>query len=181
MHESAWRVLHVIANHEKKVAQYLSVRSVEHYLPLYVERSRWTDRTVLIERPLFTGYVFVRFQPVARISVISTPGVIRLLGDGDSQTVSSEELSRIRSGLSTGCLLRPHPNVSVGTTVTVRRGAFAGVQGIVTELREQCNVVICLAAVQQCFSLEIAVSDLEILGRPFARPAGVSGPTAAVA
>ena len=31
----------------KRVAQHLIVRSVEHYLPLYAERVKWTDRTVL--------------------------------------------------------------------------------------------------------------------------------------
>jgi len=34
MLENPWHVLHVIANHEKRVAQHLDVRAVEHYLPL---------------------------------------------------------------------------------------------------------------------------------------------------
>ena len=66
MHESRWCVLYVITNHEKRVAQHLTARSLEHYLPLYTERSRWTDRVVSLERPLFAGYVFVRFAPEAR-------------------------------------------------------------------------------------------------------------------
>jgi len=53
MHSSPWHVLHVVSNHEKRVAQHLSVRSVEHYLPLYTERVKWTDRTAVVERPLF--------------------------------------------------------------------------------------------------------------------------------
>src|ERR1019366_5046267 len=81
MYQSPWHVLHVIANHEKRVAQHLSVRSLEHYVPLYTERSRWTDRSVDLERPLFTGYVFVRFSPESKLSIISTPGVLRLLGN----------------------------------------------------------------------------------------------------
>ncbi len=52
-------------------------RSLEHYLPLYSERSTWTDRGVDLERPLFTGYIFVRFAREARISVVSAPGVLR--------------------------------------------------------------------------------------------------------
>ena len=92
MHESPWHVLHVIANHEKRVAQHLSVRSLEHYLPLYTERSRWTDRSVVLDRPLFAGYVFVRFSLHARLCVISTPGVIRLLGDHECDTVNAEEI-----------------------------------------------------------------------------------------
>ena len=163
MHESPWQVLHVITNHEKRVAQHLYVRSVEHYLPLYTERSRWTDRSVVLERPLFTGYVFVRFSPHARLFVVSTPGVIRLLGDHESDTVSAEEIERIRNGLATGCHLRPHPHVSVGTPVRVLSGVFEGVEGIVTEFRHQCRVIIALSAVKQCFSLEVELGDIDVL------------------
>jgi len=163
MHESPWQVLHVIANHEKRVAQHLSVRSVEHYLPLYTERSKWTDRSVLLDRPLFTGYVFVRFSPYAKFPVVSTPGVIRLLGEYESDTVSAEEIDRIRIGLASGCLLRPHSHVSVGTPVRVRSGVFEGVEGVVTEFRHQCRVIIALSAGIQCFSLEVELRDIVVL------------------
>ncbi len=163
MHESPWQVLHVIANHEKSVAQHLFVRSVEHYLPLYTERSKWTDRSVVLERPLFTGYVFARFSPLARLCVVSTPGVIRLLGDTESDAVSTEEIDKIRNGLASGCLLRPHSHVSVGTPVRVRSGVFEGAEGIVTEFRHQCRVIISLSAVKQSFSLELQLEDIQVL------------------
>ena len=162
MHQGPWNVLHVVANHEKQVARHLSIRSVEHYLPLYTERSRWTDRTVALERPLFLGYVFVHLTPQNRLPLISTPGVIRLLGNSESGVVTSDEISRIREGLASGCILRPHPNIHVGTPVRVRDGVFAGIGGIVTELRQRCKVIISLAAVKQSFSLEADLADLEI-------------------
>ena len=137
MFDSPWRVLHVVANHEKRVAQHLGARSLEHYLPLYAVRSKWTDRTVNLKRPLFAGYVFVRFPGEARISVVSTPGVLRLLGNGVGETVSTAEIERIREGLAGGYILRPHPAVSIGERVRVHRGVFEGVEGIVTELRHR--------------------------------------------
>jgi transcription antitermination factor NusG len=167
---SPWHVLHVISNHEKLVAQHLAVRFVEHYLPVYTERVKWTDRTVVAERPLFTGYVFVRFQPRSRISVISTPGVLRLLGDDARDMVSDEELLKIRDGLASGLLLRPHPCLSVGARVRVRDGVFGGVEGVVAELRQQCRVILTLAAVHQCFSLEVEIGDLVVLDKPVATP-----------
>jgi transcription antitermination factor NusG len=142
------------------------VRSIEHYLPLYTERVKWTDRTVVAERPLFSGYVFVRSFAESRISIISTPGVLRLLGDEERDLVSCAELDKIREGLSTGLLLRPHPSVSVGTKVRVRDGVFVGALGMVTEFRRQCKVIISLSAVRQCFSLEVELDDLEVLSKP---------------
>ena len=170
MHSSSWHVLHVLSNHEKRVAQHLVVRSVEHYLPLYTERVKWTDRTVVAERPLFSGYVFARFAPQSRISVISTPGVLHLLGDEERDLVCDEELAKIRDGLATGMPLRPYSGITVGTRVRVRDGVFAGVEGLVTELRRQCRVIITLAAVRQCFSLEASIDKLDILSKPTVRP-----------
>ncbi len=168
MFDSPWRVLHVVANHEKRVAQHLGARSLEHYLPLYAVRSKWTDRTVDLKRPLFAGYVFVRFPGEARISVVSTPGVLRLLGNGVGETVSTAEIERIREGLAGGYILRPHPAVSIGERVRVHRGVFEGVEGIVTELRHQCKVIIALAVTRQCFSLEVDLDDIEVLRKPVA-------------
>ena len=169
MSEKPWRVLHVVANHEKRVSKHLAVRSLEHYLPLYSVRSKWTDRLVELQRPLFAGYVFVRFPHEARISVVSTPGVLHLLGDGAGETVSAAEIERIREGLATGCILRPHPRVSLGEVVRVCRGVFAGVEGIVTEFRQQCKVIIALAATRQSFSLEVDLDDIEVLRKRVSR------------
>ena len=155
MQASPWSVLHVVTNHERRVAQHLVVRSLEHYVPLYSERVKWTDRTVVTERPLFPGYVFARFSTQSRIDVISTPGVLRVLGDEERDMVSCAELDKIRAGLASGLLLRPHHCVTVGTRVQVRTGVFAGVEGVVTDFRHQCQVIITLSAVRQCFSLVI--------------------------
>lgn len=164
MHEGPWHVLHVIANHEKKVAQHLNIRSLEHYLPLYSERSRWSDRYVTLERPLFMGYIFVRYSSQTRLSLISTPGVIRLLGDSTTGAVSSEVINRIREGLADGCLLRPYFDLPVGTPVRVRRGVFQGAEGVVAAIRQRCKVIMTLSAVRQCFSLEVGREDIEVVG-----------------
>jgi transcription antitermination factor NusG len=161
--EHPWRVLHVIANHEKRVVQHLASRSLEHYLPLYALNSRWSDRTVALQRPLFPGYVFTRFRAGERIAVISLPGVLSLLGDGDLGTVSAEEITRIREGLAAGHVLRPHPAIAKGTRVRVRNGVFEGSEGLVTELRGQCKVILTMKAINQCFSLCVESSDLEVV------------------
>lgn len=164
--EIPWHVLHVRSNFEKRVAQHLTARSIEHYLPLFQERVKWTDRTVLTDRPLFSGYVFARFLPETRIAAISSPGVVRSLGDEAGNLVSCAELDKIRNGLATGLLLRPHPNVSIGARVRIRTGIFEGVEGVIAEFRQQCKVILALAAVRQSFSLEVALSEIEILKKP---------------
>jgi transcription antitermination factor NusG len=163
LHEGPWFVLHVLANHEKRVARHFALYPVEHYVPLYTERSRWSDRTVTLERPLFVGYVFARFESESRRLVQSTPGVLKILGKDEQDMVSNSEIERIRRALTSGHALRPHGQVSAGTPVRVCRGIFEGAEGVVTELRRSCSVILRLSGVDQYFSLEISIDDIEAL------------------
>ncbi|MGB0051756.1 MAG: hypothetical protein WBQ02_05920, partial [Terracidiphilus sp.] len=88
------------------------------------------------------------------------------LGENDGDSVSEIEVGRIREGLASGCLLRPHPNVALGSLVRVLKGVFQGAAGVVTEFRRQCKVVMTLSATKQCFSLEVDLADLEVIRRP---------------
>ena len=166
MTSDMWNVLHVVANHEKRVAQHLAVRSLEHYLPLFEESSRWTDRTVRLQRPLFPGYVFVRLAPESKLLALTAPGALRLLGDDRMGMLSFTEVERIRIALAEGYPLRPHPAIVCGTPVRVTSGIFAGVDGVITELRRHCRVVIAVSAIGRCYSLEIRLEDLEVLSSP---------------
>ena len=51
----------------------------------------------------------------------------------------------------------------------VRNGVFEGVEGIVTEFRHQCRVIITLSAVKQCFSLELDLGDIQVVRNTPAR------------
>lgn len=166
MDGAPWHVLHVLSNQERRVARHLEVRSVEYYLPTYSERVKWSDRTVWSQRVLFPGYVFTRQLPRQRVVVISIPGVLQDLGDEERNMVSDAELQRIRAGLISGLLLRPHRNIHVGTRVIVRDGIFIGAEGTVLELRKRCMVILSLNAVRQSFSLEIDATSLDILQKP---------------
>ena len=161
MQADPWHVIHVRSNYEKRIVQHLTVHAVENYLPTYHERRKWSDRVVVAERALFPGYVFAHVHPKDRVTVLSIPGVVRILGDKSHGMVSADELDRIHLGLESGLTLRPHRSLGIGTSVRVCRGVFEGAKGIVEELRKQCRVILSLSGTQQCFSLEIALDDIE--------------------
>lgn len=157
-----WHALQVLTNHEKRVTKQLACRSVEHYLPLYSEKSKWTDRTVTLQRPLFPGYIFIRFGPGERIIVLNTPGVLHVLGTEHAGLIPSTEIERIQAALAHGYLLHPHPRLAKGTSVRLKHGIFAGLEGKVAELRSNCRVVLALSGVDQCFSLTATLDDIEV-------------------
>ncbi len=161
--DTSWHAVQVLTNHEKRVTLHLSSRSLEHYLPTYSEQSKWTDRTVTLERPLFPGYVFIRFDAGERLRVLSTPGVLHLLGKGSAGLIPCVEIERIQAALANGYRLQPHPAISKGMHVRMKSGIFAGVEGKVAQIRQSCRVVLELSGVDQCFSLETRIHDIEIM------------------
>src|ERR1039458_9553712 len=78
--QKRWYAAHTRANHEKRVAEQLLLREVEHFLPLYQSVRKWADRRKRLEVPLFPGYIFVRLPLQERLRVLEIPSVARLVG-----------------------------------------------------------------------------------------------------
>ena len=57
--ELPWYVLYTKPRNEKKVAQRLSEAGYTVYCPLQKVRRQWSDRTKVVEEPLFTSYLFI--------------------------------------------------------------------------------------------------------------------------
>ena len=76
-----WFAVYTAPRHEKRVGQYLGVKQIEHYVPLYQARRKWSDgTTVILDLPLFPGYVFVRIDRSQRVRVLQVPGVVSFVG-----------------------------------------------------------------------------------------------------
>jgi transcription termination/antitermination protein NusG len=58
-----WYALYTRHQHEKAVAQILTNKGLEVFLPLYSVAHRWQDRTKQLWLPLFPCYVFLQNAP----------------------------------------------------------------------------------------------------------------------
>jgi len=160
--EPHWYVAHTSANHEKRVTQQLLERSVENFLPLYDCVRRWKDRRMKLQLPLFPGYVFVRLLLRERLKVLQVPGVARLISfNGQPAVLPDTEVEALRAGLATRLRAEPHPYLTVGRRVRVKRGPLAGVEGILIRKKNACRVVLSLDLIMQSASVEVDASDLE--------------------
>jgi transcription termination/antitermination protein NusG len=95
----------------------------------------------MFSRPLFPGYVFVRFPPMQKVPVLSTPGVMR---GGLGGAIPDVELMRIRAALQEGYKLSPHVDHPTGMRVRFRNGPFSGKEGIATKIGVNLSVVLVL-------------------------------------
>jgi transcription antitermination factor NusG len=161
-----WYAAYTSANHEKRVAVQLGVRSVEHFVPLYESVRRWKDRKVRIQLPLFPGYVFVRLTLRDRLRVLQVPGVARLVGfNGLPCALPDSEIEALKAGLATGVRAEPHPFLTAGRRVRVKAGPLEGLEGIVVRRKNRLRLVISLDLIHRAAAVEVEASDLELLGK----------------
>jgi transcription antitermination factor NusG len=160
--EVRWYVAYTAVNQEKKVAAQLCQREISHFLPLYSSMRHWKDRKVLLQLPLFPGYLFVNIPLRDRVGVLAVPGVVRLVGFHRPTAVPDEEVERIRLAVSVHNA-EPHSYLKVGQQVRITDGPLRGSEGILLRNKSKCRVVILVTAIAQAFSVEIDERKLEAI------------------
>jgi transcription antitermination factor NusG len=160
--EQLWYAAYTSANHEKRVAEQLGARQVEHFLPLYTSLRRWKDRRVTLELPLFPGYVFVRLALRDRMQVLQVPGVAKLVGfHGTPAALPQEEIEALRTSLRIGIYAEPHPYLKMGQRVRVKNGPLAGMTGILVKRKNGARFVISLDLILRSVAVDIEGSEVE--------------------
>ncbi len=156
-----WHAVYTCAHHERKVADQLARKELECFLPTYESVRQWKDRRVTLDLPLFPGYVFVRFSLYQRLGVLTTGGVVQIVGRGDVPTpIPEDEISTIRTCFEKGGRLSPHPYLATGMNVHVVRGPFAGLYGILVAQKNSNRIVISIHSIQRSVSVEVDAGDV---------------------
>jgi transcription antitermination factor NusG len=156
-----WYAAYTHARHEKKVAEQLQQRGIEHFLPVYHSVRRWKDRRKELDLVLFPGYVFVRFSLADRLRVLQLPGVARFVTfNGQPARLLNDDVAALRNGLALGLRAEHHPYLTVGRRVKVVQGPLTGAQGILQRLKTNSRIVISIDAIMRSVSLEIDESDV---------------------
>jgi transcription antitermination factor NusG len=157
-----WYAAYTCANHEKRVREQLEQRDVESFLPVYESVRRWKDRRMRLQLPLFASYVFVRMPAADRLRVLQVPGVVRLVGfNGQLSALPDEEIEALKRGLANGVRAEPHPFLSVGRRVRVKRGPFEGRQGILLRRKGKLRLVLSIDLILRSVVMDIDAADVE--------------------
>jgi transcription antitermination factor NusG len=165
----SWFVLSVRANQEKKTAQRLASHEIEHFLPCYRSVRQWKDRRVILEMPLFPGYVFVHLPFAERVRVLSLPNAVGLIGSKSAPSiVSASEIDCIRRGVEFGNAA-PHPALAEGQHVVITDGVLRGMQGILLRCQNNTRVVVAIDSIARSFAVEVDISCLQPTGGTLAQ------------
>lgn len=155
-----WFALRVYSQREFRVAEALCGAGFEEFCPSRTVETRWTDRTKLSTHPLFTGYLFARFDDADAPRVRETRGVITILSiDQKPVSIPDSVIADLRHAVS-AVKVEPCAYVA-GSAVTVARGPFAGRTGVVTRVKNATILSIPVEILGRSVSVEIDAADVE--------------------
>ena len=156
-----WYALHTRSRHEKRVWALIDRQGIEAFLPLIGRPSRWKDRTVRVQFPLFPGYCFAHFAWQDRLRVLTAPGVVEVLGvGGHGVPVAEAEIEGVRRLITSTLPVDPYPYLTPGMAVEVRCGPLEGLRGFLVRKASRARLVIVVSLICQGASVEIDADDV---------------------
>ena len=158
----AWFALYTRHQHEKSVAQLISAKEIEVFLPLYQAAHRWKDRVKELTLPLFPNYVFVFAGFNGRGAILSTPGVsdfVRL--GGVPAPIPVEEIEAVRQVVERGLPAEPPPFLQSGDRVRVKSGPLEGLEGILVRKKNFYRLLLSVDLLVKSISVEVEAADVE--------------------
>jgi len=127
-----WFVIYTKSRNEKKVAELLQKNGVEVFCPLVKLKKNWSDRTKIVETPLFNSYVFVNLSEKDRNVVFNVPGVIRYLFWLKKPAIARDsEIESLKTALHETMDSFTIENYQIGDTVKISEGVFKGLDGVI--------------------------------------------------
>lgn len=152
-----WFALGIKPRHEKVVAHLLEAKGYESFLPVCPRLHRYGRRVREFELALFPGYVFCCFNVLARLPVLTTPGVTRIVGAGRTPLpVDEREIGALRTAIRAQLPVEPHPFLRAGARVRITGGSLAGLEGIVVDFKKSSfRLVLSITLLQRSVLVEI--------------------------
>jgi transcription antitermination factor NusG len=165
-----WYALFTRHQHEKAVATALSNKGHEVYVPLYRSVRRWQGRAKYLALPLFPCYAFIREGLDRPLQILTTPGVLQIVGyGGRPAAVSLAQLDAVRQIVESGLLVETHAYLQCGDRVRIKSGPLMGLEGILARKKDSVRLVVSLDMLGRSASVEVDVLDVERIG-PFLAP-----------
>jgi transcription antitermination factor NusG len=158
-----WFALHVKSRMEQTTGELLRTKGYETFVPTY----KPAESRSSVHMPLFSGYAFCRFDPDIRCPILTTPGVLRVVGYGKSPAVVCEtEIEAIRTIVLSSLDAKPHEHLTTGQVVIVKQGPLRGIVGKIVSLRSATRLIVSISLLQRSVSVEIDGECVQLVQDP---------------
>ena len=159
---SRWFALQVQPNYEKVTSQLLRHKGYEEFVPVYRESRQRSDRVKRIDVPLFPGYVFCRcswhagFRTVDTPGIVTTPGVVRIVGFGKQPVpIDDEEMENVKCLVQSGLRSQPCSYFEAGQKVRLTAGPLRGLEGTITNVKGETQLAVSVTLLQRSIAVAL--------------------------
>lgn len=157
-----WYALRLRSNREFAVREALVAAGFEAFLPTWCETVRWSDRTKVIPRVLFPGYIFVLLAEGPEVyRALTMRGVVQLLPNSHNPSpLAPSEIENLKLIVESKATAGPCQYVA-GESVMIESGALAGVSGVVVRTRGSFHVVVNVEMLRRSIRVELDAETLK--------------------
>lgn len=152
-----WFALVVRPRHEKSVRRILDYKGYRTSLPL--QRCRHTRRIGTnweSEKPLISGYVFVRHHPDNPIHIVTTPGVLHIVSFGGKPSpISERDIEALERIAASELQVAQWKYPQVGDSVRLVAGPLKGIDGVVMRASSATRLIVNVHMLQRSVAVEI--------------------------
>jgi len=160
--QAPWYALHVRPHCEEKISQLLAQKGYENYVPHYRSTTSRGQRTCSRAKSVFPGYLFCRFfyEPTADVltngaSIVTTPGVLRILGGRPPKPVPDSEIEDLRHVIESGLLPAECSYPTVGQHCAISRGPLKGTNGVVLRCGQSWQFVVSVNILRRAVAVTV--------------------------
>lgn len=151
-----WYALYVRSRHEKVVESGLRGKGYPAFSPFYRTKRKRVDRIAEVDVPLFPGYVFCHFEANKRLPILTTPGIVGVVGPGNRpEPVEDHEIDSIRTIALSGRPVQPWPFLRSGQRIRLQAGPLMGAEGIFLRVKNEYHLVVSITLLQRAVSVVI--------------------------
>lgn len=151
-----WFALYVRSNFERAVEQCLRGKGYQAFSPFYQTIRRLRGRNKTLDLPLFPGYVFCRFDPHKRLPILTTPGIVNVLGAGNvPEPIELSEIRSVQAVTDSGQPIQPWPFLQQGHRVRIEAGPLSGTEGTLLRVKNQLRLVVSVTLLQRSMAVEV--------------------------
>lgn len=155
-----WYVAHTKPRCEKKLFDHCLRDRIAATLPCYPSAHKYRGKTVVFQKPLFPGYVFLQIEPRLSSAIRQNDQVANLLNVHDQATLE-QQLAEIQRALESGLEVRLAPAIGEGSRVRIKAGPLRGVEGWVEHRHGLDTVLLRLDFINQAAAVRLGADVLE--------------------
>lgn len=156
-----WYAIYVRSRYDRAVESALQGKGYRAFSPVYAVGSPAASspppgRVARAGSPIFPGYVFCQFDASRRLPILTTNGVVLVVGNGKNpEPILEREIASLRKAMACPGALRPWPFLQEGQRVRVESGPLAGAEGELLQVKGGARLIVSITLLQRSLAVEL--------------------------